>query len=174
MILAAERDGTDGALDGIVVDFDAAVVEVEAKRRPARKRVADRFGELAAPGNAGEFGFEPGLERLLFRLLRLLESAADDGIKHLSPPKGRKRNYPVENFARRAAFVWAHLLGRPFTVDYNQGVGASRAFVFVRTLLDRLDADVPDAEIITGMRTVIAELRDMKLGRKSAPNKNSE
>ncbi len=39
MVLAPERDGPDGALDGVVVELDATVVEEAAQRRPARERV---------------------------------------------------------------------------------------------------------------------------------------
>ena len=47
MVLAPERDGPHGALDDVVVDFDAAVVEIAGQARPARERVADRLGELS-------------------------------------------------------------------------------------------------------------------------------
>ena len=41
MILAAERNGTDGAFDGVGVDFDAAVVEETGEPAPARERISD-------------------------------------------------------------------------------------------------------------------------------------
>lgn len=99
----------------------------------------------------------------LVRLLTLLDAATDDGIKCFSPPKGRKKKYAVENFARRAAYVWIDMLGRPFTVDYHQGTGLTPAFDFVKTLLNRLDASVADAAIITGMRATIARNRELEL-----------
>jgi hypothetical protein len=45
MVLGAELDRPDGALDGIGVDFDAAVVEEEAKPLPMAQRVTDRLSE---------------------------------------------------------------------------------------------------------------------------------
>ena len=36
MVLAPERHGPDGALDGVVVEFDAAIVEESAQRRAGR------------------------------------------------------------------------------------------------------------------------------------------
>ena len=54
MVLAAESDGADGALDGIIVDLDAAVVEEPAERRPARAGVADSLGEGTVGWYAGQ------------------------------------------------------------------------------------------------------------------------
>lgn len=51
-ILAGQRQRPDGALDGVIVDLDAAIVEEEAQTRPARERVADGLGQrlvLIAP-----------------------------------------------------------------------------------------------------------------------------
>ncbi len=38
MVLAPERHGPDGALDGVVVELDAAIVEEAGECRPARER----------------------------------------------------------------------------------------------------------------------------------------
>jgi len=99
----------------------------------------------------------------LVRLLRLLDAAAEDGIKCFSPPKGRKKKYAVENFARRAAYIWTLMLGRPFTIDYHEGAGLTRAFEFVKALLGRIGASVADTAIITGMRATIAQNREFEL-----------
>ncbi len=99
----------------------------------------------------------------LNRLLTLLDAAADDGIKCFSPPKGRKKKYAVENFARRAAYIWTDMLGRPFKLDYHRGAGLTPAFDFVKALLNRLDAGVADAAIITGMRATIPQNRELEL-----------
>ena len=64
MVLAAERDRPDGALDRVVVELDAAVVEEAAERCPAGQGVADRLGQGAAAGDATELRLEPGLHRL--------------------------------------------------------------------------------------------------------------
>lgn len=45
VVLAAERDRADRALDDIGVDLDAAVVEEASEPVPARERVADRRGD---------------------------------------------------------------------------------------------------------------------------------
>ena len=48
VILAAERDGTDCALDDVGVEFDAAIIEEAAENLPAAQGVADSVGEAAA------------------------------------------------------------------------------------------------------------------------------
>ena len=55
------RDRPDGAFDGIGVEFDATVVEEAGEFVPAREGITDCFGQGAAAGDAGEFGFEPRL-----------------------------------------------------------------------------------------------------------------
>ena len=93
-------------------------------------------------------------------LIRLLDNAADKGLEDFAPERGRKRNYPVENFTRRAHYIWAEMLGRPFTVDYHKGSGLTPAFDFVKYLLHHLDDDIPENGIVTAMRKVIAENND--------------
>src|SRR5258708_17990636 len=44
MGLAPERDGPDGALDRIVVEFDAAVIEASGEGWPARERITNGLG----------------------------------------------------------------------------------------------------------------------------------
>ena len=61
-ILAGQGKGTDGALDDVVVDLDAAVVEEQAQALPARQRVADRLGELGLLADELELGAQPRLE----------------------------------------------------------------------------------------------------------------
>src|SRR5450759_4521234 len=61
MVFAPERDRPDGALDRIVVEFDAAVVEEAGKGRPARERIADGLGEGSCGWNAAKLGLKPGL-----------------------------------------------------------------------------------------------------------------
>ena len=45
MVFAPERDGPDGALDRIVVEFDTAVVEEADKGWPARERITNGLGQ---------------------------------------------------------------------------------------------------------------------------------
>ena len=56
MILSPERDGSDGALDGVVVELDATIIEEAAQRRPACERVTDGLGQPAARRNPGAAG----------------------------------------------------------------------------------------------------------------------
>jgi hypothetical protein len=44
-VFAGERDGADRALDGVGVDFDAAVVEEDGEAGPELESVADGFGD---------------------------------------------------------------------------------------------------------------------------------
>ncbi len=62
MIFSAKRDRAHGALDGVGVDLDPAVVDELAEACPAGESVADRGREWAFAGDAAELGFEPGLE----------------------------------------------------------------------------------------------------------------
>src|SRR5260370_34319276 len=64
MVLAPERDGPDGALDRIVVEFDAAVIEESGEGWPARERITNGLGEGAGGGNAAKLHLEPGLHHL--------------------------------------------------------------------------------------------------------------
>lgn len=100
------------------------------------------------------------------RLLNLLDDAAADGIKCFSPQRGRRRNYPVENFARRAAYIWADMLGRPYKLDYHAGAVITPAGDFVCTLLKRLDPEIPEKAIITAMRLIVAEQQELSRARK--------
>ncbi len=93
----------------------------------------------------------------LIRLLNLLDNAADKGIEDFAAERGRKRNYPVENFVRRAHYIWAEMLGRPFTVDYHKGSGLTPAYDFVKYLLHHLDDNIPENGIVTAMRKIIAD-----------------
>lgn len=43
MVLSAERDGLDRALDGVGIEFDAFIVEEAAKGVPACQCTADRI-----------------------------------------------------------------------------------------------------------------------------------
>src|SRR5258708_29251539 len=61
-ILAAESDGTDRPLSGIVVDFDAAVVAIAGELLPAADGIADSAGELALAGDPRMSCFEPSPE----------------------------------------------------------------------------------------------------------------
>jgi hypothetical protein len=54
----------DGALDRIVVEFDAAVIEESGEGWPARQRITNGLGEGAGGWNAAELHLEPRLHHL--------------------------------------------------------------------------------------------------------------
>src|SRR4029453_6541822 len=64
VVLAPQSHGPDGALDRIVVELDATVLEEPAQRRPACEGIADRFGEAAARRHLQELVLQPGFEGL--------------------------------------------------------------------------------------------------------------
>ena len=69
-ILAVERNGPDGSLDGVGVDLDAAVVEEEAEPVPSGECIADRLGELALLADALELDLQPSVEGAMVGWLR--------------------------------------------------------------------------------------------------------
>lgn len=109
--------------------------------------------------NLSEFEKTRGAPYLaeLFRLLNLLQTAANEGIKNSSPPRGRKKNYAISNFVRRATPIWIEYSGKPLTVDYHQGSGVTQAFEYIKALIHRLDSNIPEKSIVTAMRAIIAE-----------------
>ena len=64
MILAPEGHGSDGALDGVVIELDAAVIKEPAQRRPAGEHVADGVSQPAARRNPAQLVFQPRLHDL--------------------------------------------------------------------------------------------------------------
>src|SRR5437879_13350933 len=75
-IFPVERDGTDGALDGVVVEFDAAVVDEARQTFPARQGVTDGLGELALLADQAEFCTQPRLKGIDWRPAFLLANGA--------------------------------------------------------------------------------------------------
>lgn len=61
MVLAAERDGPDRALNGVGVKFDASIIEEAAKSVPAGQRITDRISKAAAGWDVGKLAYEPAL-----------------------------------------------------------------------------------------------------------------
>ena len=62
-VLPVERDRVDGALDGVVIEFDANVFDKARQAVPARQGVADGSGELALLADQTEFCAQPRLGR---------------------------------------------------------------------------------------------------------------
>src|SRR5258708_30437117 len=75
-IFPVERDGADGALDGVVVEFDAAIVDEARQAFPARQGVTDGLGELALLADQPEFCTQPRLKGIDSRPALLLANAA--------------------------------------------------------------------------------------------------
>lgn len=53
MVLAAERDGSDGAFDRIGIELDAAILEEPAQALPAGERIADGSASLPRAESLG-------------------------------------------------------------------------------------------------------------------------
>src|SRR5258706_74078 len=75
-IFPVERDGADGALDGVVVEFDAAIVDEARQAFPARQGVTDGLGELALLADQAEFCTQPRLKGIDSRPAFLLANGA--------------------------------------------------------------------------------------------------
>jgi hypothetical protein len=58
------RDGSNGALDRVVVELDTTVIEEAGEGGPAPERVADSLGEGAGGWNAAKLHLEPKLHQL--------------------------------------------------------------------------------------------------------------
>src|SRR5262249_358528 len=58
-IFSAYPDAAECILHGIVADLQPAILEIARQRNPARARIADCLGQIAAPGNALELLIEP-------------------------------------------------------------------------------------------------------------------
>src|SRR3954451_14858403 len=61
VILAAKRDGTNRALDGVGIEFDASVIKEAAKSVPAVQRITSRISKAASGWDVGKLGFQPKL-----------------------------------------------------------------------------------------------------------------
>ena len=94
----------------------------------------------------------------LKRLMSLLEDATDIALDKSAVPKGRKPDYPLLGLIRRLAYVWTELLEQKFSIDYHKGSGITPAFQFVSLVVQRVVPDIRETEIVTAMRTIVAEL----------------
>ena len=60
VVLAAQGQGPDGALGGVVVDLQAPVIEIARQGLPAPAGIADGAGQLALAGELGQRAVEEG------------------------------------------------------------------------------------------------------------------
>jgi len=100
----------------------------------------------------------------LLRLLELTKATAAWHAQTMASRSGRHANLGLHELARKAAEFWIEVLHRPFTLDYHEGAGVTRAFEFVKALVTPLD-DVTDKQIITAMRAQIAARRRLGVPR---------
>ena len=63
MVLPPEGQGSDGALDDVVVDLDLAIIQETGQAFPAGQGIADRLGELALLADDLELRLQPRLQR---------------------------------------------------------------------------------------------------------------
>src|SRR5260370_18600004 len=138
-ILSGQRKGTDAALDDVIVDLDAAVVEEQAQPLPARERVADRRGELGLLADELELGAQPGFESfdqrpaaLLADRTPLLGGATDLGLDPIERCNARQRLGGDRRRARIGQLVEvpAHVApaeGKPHVAPFGQYLVAAVA-----------------------------------------------
>jgi hypothetical protein len=100
----------------------------------------------------------------LLRLLELTKATSAWHAQKMASRSGRRANLGLHELARKAAEFWIEVLHEPFTLDYHEGAGVTRAFEFVKALVTPLD-DVTDKQIVTAMRAQIAARRRFGLPR---------
>jgi hypothetical protein len=83
-IFPVERDGADGAFDGVVIELDATIVDKACQALPARQGVPDCVGEFALLTDKAKFFPQPWFKGIDQRLTFLLPDGATAGI--FGPP----------------------------------------------------------------------------------------
>src|SRR5882762_9645914 len=157
-ILSGQCKGTDAALDDVIVDLDAAVVEEQAQPLPARERVADRRGELGLLADELELGAQPGFESFDQRPAALLAdrtpllggTATDLGLDPIERCNARQR---LGGDRRRARL--GQLVEVPAHVAPAEG--KPRVALLGQYLVAAVAVDLQDA-------LEAAEVRDRPLG----------
>jgi hypothetical protein len=64
MIFSSQSNRTDRALDGVGVQFDAAIMQEARQTVPTRERVADRFGKRAVAWYKRKLRFKPDAQSI--------------------------------------------------------------------------------------------------------------
>jgi len=70
MVFAPERNGADGALDGVGIDLDAAIIEEAGEPVPARECISDSFRIIDFPETAASCDSNQGFSASTSGLLR--------------------------------------------------------------------------------------------------------
>jgi hypothetical protein len=63
-VFPVQRDRTDGAFDGVVVELNAAIIDEARQALPTRERITDGVGEFALLADQTELCAQPPLECL--------------------------------------------------------------------------------------------------------------
>ena len=64
IVLSSDRQGSDGALGGIIVELGGTVHQPGLQLLHPRETIADRRGKRRLAGYPGELGLQPGVEVL--------------------------------------------------------------------------------------------------------------
>lgn len=99
--------------------------------------------------------------RELLRLTELLRATLVRRIKLSKRKPGPRPDETLRHFVIGCSEFWIHQLGRKFTIDYHNGAGLTRAYEFVRMLLEPLD-NVSEKDIVNAMRAEKSQLRKLK------------
>lgn len=104
---------------------------------------------------------EPYVRELL-RLLDILSEGLKQQIGRSGSKSGPRTNLALKSLALKAGEFFAQELnGRSFTIDPHKPFKATKAFDFVKALVEPLDK-VTDDDIITAIRAAKAKLRPQK------------
>jgi len=115
------------------------------------------YGPEQKPDHLWELGAH---DSVLKDLVKVLDRALEIEIGMMNPDKGgRPSNLGMFPSLEYLAEFWESQLVRRYTLDHHKGTGLTPAFNFSKKVILRLD-DVPESQLITGMRKVVGERRD--------------
>jgi hypothetical protein len=146
------------------------IASIEAARqRDFARDVYDTARLLGQPAPHAHFRNLPEQEngpgeiyiRDLLSRTELVKAAAKRGADSLSGQAGRKTNLPLSVLVTKAAIFFKMDLKVPFSIDHNKIAKPTKAFDFVRSIVEPLDG-ISDQEIVTAIRKELAILRDME------------
>jgi len=143
--------------------FIAAITE--ARERGFASDMADTARLLSKAGPHADFrklsgAYNPD-DIHIQDLLRLADLANMAAKRRARLRPGRKANWQLAILVSIAADFFETDLNLPFSIDHNKPAKPSKAFDFVRSIVEPL-ADVSDQEIITAIRNQLAVRRRLK------------